>query len=75
MKSTRLGRLVKVKNTKKVNYPNVNDAYFAIWVKDAAGKNPKCLLFTEADLAKAELRAQKNPEDLTERSLYSLMVD
>lgn len=75
MKTTRLGRLVKVKNTKKVNYPNVNDNYFALWVKDASGKNSKCLLFTEADLAKAELRAQKNPEDLTERSLYSLMMD
>lgn len=75
MKTTRLGRLVKVKNTKKVNYPNVNDTYFALWVKDAEGKNPKCLLFTEADLAKAELRAQKNPEDLTGRSLYSLMMD
>ena len=75
MTKTRLGRLVKVKNTKKVNFPNVNDAYFAVWVKDANGENPECLLFTEADLAKAKLRALRNPEDLTERSLYSKMLD
>jgi hypothetical protein len=72
---TRLGRLVKVGNTKKAHFPNVNDAYYAVWVKDADGNNPKCLLFTETDIAKAELRASKNQEDLTERSLNSLILD
>ena len=71
---TRLGRLVKVKNTKKVNFPNVNDVYSALLVKDEKGE-VKCLLFTEADLAKAELRAKRNPEDLTEQSMLSKMLD
>ncbi len=71
----RLGQLVKVKNSKKQHFPNVNDAYYAVWVKDEDGHGHKCLLFTETDLAKAELRASKNPEDLTERSLNSLIFD
>lgn len=71
----RLGQLVKVRNTKKQNHPNVNDAYFAVWVKEQDGHGHKCLLFTETDLAKAELRALRNPEDLTDRSLTSLILD
>lgn len=75
MKKARLGRLVKIKNAKKIHYPNVNDSYMAIWVKDEDGSNPRCLLFTESDLAKAQFRAEKNKEDLTCRSTASMLLD
>ena len=70
---TRLGRLVKVKNTKAKAFSHESDSYIAVWVKDDEGS--KCLLFTENELSKAEHRALKNEEDLTQRSLISKLLD
>jgi hypothetical protein len=70
---TRLGRLVRVKNTNKKGYSGEREDFIAVWVK---GKNgPKCLLFTDGEIERAETRAAKNPEDLTKRSWISEILD
>ena len=69
------GRLVHVKNTKKVKFSNAKDVYAAIWVEDANSKNERCLLFTERELKIAEERAKKNPEDLTKKSFITNILD
>lgn len=72
---TRLGRIVKVNNIKTKAFSNENPSYLCVWVKDADGSNPRCLLFTENEIAKAEMRAFKNTEDLTQRSVVSKLLD
>ena len=70
---TRLGRLVRVKNTNKKGYSGEREDFIAVWVK---GKNgAKCLLFTDGEIERAEARAAKNPEDLTQRSWISEILD
>jgi len=72
---TRLGRLVRVKNTKTKSFAHESDSYISVWVKDTDGLNPRCLLFTDSEITKAELRAEKNKEDLTKRSFISSILD
>lgn len=72
---TRLGRIVKVDNIKTKAFSNESASYLCIWVKDADGCNPRCLLFTENEISKAEMRAYKNAEDLTQRSWISKLLD
>ncbi len=69
------GRLVKVWNTLKKKFSNAKLMYFAIWVEDANGKNERCLLFTEAEIARAEHRALQNKEDLTKKCLITNLMD
>lgn len=70
---TRLGRLVRVKNTKTKSFSHESDHYVSVWVKDK--DVPKCLLFTQSEIDKAEYRASRNSEDLTKRSLISKLLD
>ena len=72
---TRLGRLLRVKNTKTKSFTHESDSYIAVWVSDWDGKNKRCILFTDAEIARAEGRGQRNPEDLTERSWISKLLD
>jgi hypothetical protein len=67
------GRLVRVYNTEKKK--NENDGYVSVWVEDANGKNERCLLFTEKEIQRAELRSTKNIEDLTEKNLLTDLLD
>lgn len=69
------GRLVKVWNTEKKKFSNAKPWYVSIWVEDADGKNERCLLFTEAEIKKAEERASKNQEDLTSKSFFTNIID
>lgn len=71
---TRLGRLVRVKNTKTKSFSHESDYYISVWVKDAKD-DVKCLLFTESEIDRAEHRASKNAEDLTKRSWISKLLD
>jgi hypothetical protein len=70
---TRLGRLIKVKNTKTRSFSNENEHYIAVWVKEKG--EAKCLMFTESEIVKAEFRAYKNIEDQTQRSWISKIID
>lgn len=70
---TRLGRLIRVKNTKTKSFSHESDSYLCVWVKD--GDEYKPLLFTDSEIARAETRALKNEEDLTKRSLISEIID
>lgn len=70
---TRLGRLIRVKNTNKKGYAGEREDFIAVWVKK--NNKAKCLLFTDGEIERAELRAQKNPEDLTKRSWISELFD
>lgn len=79
---TRIGRLVRVKNTqpKDESHPlrafaSENTSYISVWVKDADGVNPRCLLFTDVEIHRAETRGQKNKEDQTKRSWLSKLLD
>lgn len=67
------GRLVRVWNT--LRKKNENKGYVAVWVEDADGKNERCLLFTEKEILRAEVRASKNAEDLTSKSLLTDLID
>jgi hypothetical protein len=67
------GRLIRVWNTLKKK--NENKGYVSVWVEDADGKNERCLLFTEKEIAKAELRASKNVEDLTKKGCITDFID
>lgn len=70
---TRLGRLIRVKNTKKKGYTGEREDFIAVWVK--GGSETKCLLFTDGEIERAEARAEKNKEDLTKRSWISNLLD
>ena len=52
----KMGRLIRVWNTEKKKFSNASAKYVSVWVEDADGKNERCLLFTEKEIAKAEER-------------------
>lgn len=67
------GRLIKVWNSRPK--PAAKPWYISVWVEDANGKNERCLLFTEKEIARAEERANKNKEDLTKKSFFTDLID
>jgi len=67
------GRLISVENADRVF--GSAPYYIAIQVENADGSNERCLLFTDAEIAKAEERARKNPEDLTEKGFFTNLLD
>lgn len=67
------GRLIKVDNTDR-KFGSA-ESYIAVQVEDADGGNERCILFTDAEIAKAEERAKKNPEDLTEKGFFTNLLD
>jgi hypothetical protein len=69
------GRLIKVWNTEKKKFSNAKPWYISVWVEDADGSNERCLLFTEKEIQRAELRASKNIEDLTDKNFFTNLVD
>lgn len=73
--TTRIGRVNRVKNTKTRSFSHESESYLAVWVKDADGLNPKCLLFTDSEIAKGEARALRNEEDQPKRSWISKLLD
>lgn len=70
-----MGRLIKVENTLRPLFSRANTEYFAVQVEDANGKNERCLLFTEHQIAAAEKRAARNPEDLTKKGFIVNLLD
>ena len=70
---TRLGKLIRVRNKKATNFTNENDTYLNVLVKHE-GK-VKSFMFTDAELVKAEARAEKNKEDQIKQSLISKLLD
>ena len=71
---TRIGKLVTVKNTKQKAFSNENEFYKVVLVKTESG-TVKCLMFTEAELVKAEARAAKNEEDQPKQGFWSKLLD
>ena len=69
------GRLIRVWNTEKKKFSNASPKYVSVWVEDANGKNERCLLFTEKEIERAELRSSKNSEDLTSKSFFTDLTD
>jgi len=68
---TRVGKLVKVKNQNKKK--TANNEYYAVMLKNSS--NYASYLFTEVEIAVAQERARKNPEDQVERSTLSKILD
>ena len=71
--TVKAGRLIKVWN--KIKKAAANKFYYSVWVEDADGNNERCLLFTEKELARAEARAKKNPEDLPKKGFLTNLID
>lgn len=71
---TRIGRLLTIKNQKTKSFSNENDSYKAVLVKTETG-SIRCLMFTDAELNKAEARGDKNMEDQPKQSFWSKMLD
>ena len=67
------GRLISVDNSDRKFGSAEN--YIAIQVEDADGGNERCILFTDAEISKAEERAKRNPEDLTEKGFFTNLLD
>ena len=66
------GRLIPVYNKGK---QEKKTHFFAVWVEDHTGENERCLLFTQAEIEKAEKRALENPEDVPKKSVLSDILD
>ena len=71
---TRIGRLVKIKNTKTKSFSNENETYNAVLVKTESGEI-RCLMLTDVELLKAETRGSKNDEDSLQQSFISKILD
>lgn len=67
------GRLIRVDNTDRKF--GASPDYIAIQIEDEDGGNERCILFTEAEIKKAEERAKRNPEDLTEKGFLTNLLD
>jgi hypothetical protein len=67
------GRLISVENKDRTFGSSAY--YIAVQVEDADGGNERCILFTDAEIAKAEERAKRNPEDLTEKGFFTNLLD
>lgn len=67
------GRLIPVDNTDR-KFGSA-ESYIAVQVEDSDGGRERCILFTDAEIAKAEERARKNPEDLTEKGFFINLLD
>lgn len=70
---TRLGRLVKVKNTRR-KFALENDYYYSTWIKNSKGLIVP-VLFTEDQIESARYRAKNNPEDIVPRGIVSIILD
>ena len=73
-KKTRIGRVVRVNNTKTKNFSHESDSYLAIIVKSDDG-DEVTLMMTDTEFTKAIIRAAKNPEDSIKRSFISKLID
>jgi len=71
----KMGRLIRVKNTKRPKFTNAKTEYYAMWVEDDDGTNERCLIFTEAEIASAEKRSLRNKEDWTKRDWVTDLLD
>jgi len=69
------GRLIRVWNEDRKKFSNSKLEYISVWVEDADGKNERCLLFTDNEIKVAEERAEKNLEDLTDKSFFTDLID
>jgi hypothetical protein len=69
------GRLIRVLNEKRAKFSHADKTYYAVQVEDADGKNERCLLFTEEQIAIADKRAKRNPEDLTSKGFIVDILD
>lgn len=67
------GRLIRVQNTERTF--GSADVYVAVQVENADGSDERCLLFTEKEIQSAQERADKNKEDLTNRSFITDLLD
>jgi len=69
------GRLIQVWNDLRAKFSNAAKLYWAVWVENAKGDNEECLLFTDAEIARARYRASRNKEDLTSKNLLIDLMD
>jgi len=69
------GRLIEVWNTQRKAFSNSKNKYISVWIEDEDGSNERCLLFTEKEIKNAEYRSKRNPEDITEKSWFTNLLD
>lgn len=69
----KMGRIYHVVNKKPGRTAALK--YHAVWVEAEDGGNERCLMLTDAELARAEARAKRNPEDVPKRGLLQNLID
>ena len=67
------GRLIEVENTER-KFGSANSD-IAVQVEDTDETNERCILFTQNEINKERERANKNPEDLTKKGLFTRLFD
>lgn len=76
-KKVRIGRMVKIDNKNKKKFSTEAPVYFAVMVKykvDGVDK-VRNLLFTDWEMERASVRAERNKEELLVQSSVSKIVD
>lgn len=73
----RIGRMVKIDNKNKKKFSTEAPVYFAVMVKYTVDGVDKVrnLLFTDWEMERAAVRADKNPEDMLVQSGVSKIID
>jgi len=69
------GRLIRVWNADRKKFSNESRQYTALWVEDKNGKNERCWLLTDKEIARLEHRSQRNKEDLTKKNFMTDLMD
>jgi glycyl-tRNA synthetase alpha subunit len=67
----RIGNIKKVENQKRKNAESLT--YYSVIMKDESGFSN--FIFTEAEMKVAYDRANRNPEDVLDRSIISYLLD
>ena len=73
----RIGKMVKIDNKNKKKFSTEAPVYYAVIVKYTIDGEDKVrnLLFTDWEVERAAVRAEKNPEDLLVQNSISKMID
>ena len=71
---TRVGKLLRIKNAKSKSFSHESESYLTLLVKLPTG-DLKCLMFTDSEIDKADMRAEKNKNEQPKQSLISLLLD
>jgi hypothetical protein len=71
----KMGRLIRVKNTKRPKFSNANTEYTAVKVEDAGGDNERVWFLTDKDMEMLDHRSERNREDWIKTDFWTDLLD